>query len=120
MAKKNPCPIEAAADKPHSVPFPDFSPLCAQHWQSFHDGVKLNQFQAMQLFQSLAGLDAIFHLLSNDETDADMLEPEDTSCRLSSYVRCGLISAAVALNSNLHHLFSDLHSQDAEKRQEGR
>lgn len=98
---------------------PDYSPLCSQHWQSFNNGVHLNLEQAARIFQTAAGLDAILHLLSNDESEPDMFDPADASCRLSSYVRGGLLSAAMALNSNLHHLFSDLHSQDAEKQQEG-
>lgn len=97
--------------------FSDFSRLCGQHWQHFHDGVRLNQVQATQLFQTFAGLDAILHLLGNDEPDPDV--HNDDSCRLSGYVRGGLLSAAVALNSNLHHLFADLHSSDIEKHQEG-
>ena len=97
----------------------DYSPLCAQHWQSFHNGVHLNLEQAARIFQTAAGLDAILHLLSNDESEPDLFDPADASCRLSSYVRGGLLSAAMALNGNLHNLFSDLHSLDAEKQQEG-
>ena len=99
--------------------FPNFSPLCAQHWQSFHDEVHLNLEQAARIYQTAAGLDAILHLLSNDETNPDMFDPEDTSNRLSSYIRDGLLSAAMALNGNLYHLFCELHTNDAEQHQEG-
>ena len=105
---------------PNATPnLPDYSPLCALHWQNFHDGVHLSQGQAERIFQTTAGLDAILHLLSNDVVDPDFFDPEDAGDRLSGYVRGGLLSAAVALNSNLHHLFSELHSRDVEKHQEG-
>ena len=92
----------------------DTSPLCAPHFQTFRGTVTLNCSAATQIYQSVTGLDAILRLLNNDETDPAFFDPEDTSCRLSGYIRGGLLSAAIALNDNLHHMFCNLHTSEQE------